>query len=60
MCSRPFVLSEEDEIIIKQLELGALLESTLSRLRVVIDLGKFLPGSESNKNKQEKADADVL
>ena len=43
VCSRPFVLCEEDEIIIKQLELGSLLESTFSRLRLVIDLGKFLP-----------------
>jgi hypothetical protein len=53
VCSRPFVLSEEDEIVIKQLELGTLLESTLSRLCLVIDLGKFLPSSnlKSNENK---------
>lgn len=42
MRSRPFVLSEEDEIIIEQLELGALLKPTLSRLYLIVDLGKFL------------------
>jgi hypothetical protein len=55
VCSSPFALSEEDEIIIKQLELGALLESTPSRLCLVVDFGKFLPSTKSNKNKQKKA-----
>jgi hypothetical protein len=55
VCSRPFFLSEEDEIILKQLELGALLESTLSRFCLVIDLGKFLPSSKLIKNKLTKA-----
>jgi hypothetical protein len=54
-CTRPFVLSEEDEIIIEQLELGTLLESTLPRIRLVIDFRKFLPRNKStsqNKNKK--------
>ena len=55
MCSCPFVLGEEDEIIMKQLKLGTLLESTLSRLCLIVDFGKLLPSSKSNKNKQKKA-----
>jgi hypothetical protein len=38
----PFVLSHENEIIIEQLELGAILETTLTRLGFVIDFSKFL------------------
>jgi hypothetical protein len=60
VCSRPFVLSEEDEIILKQLELGALLESTLSRFCLVVYLGKFLPSSKLNKNKQTKAGVAIV
>jgi hypothetical protein len=38
----PFILSEEDKIISKKLELGIALESALSRLDFVIDLSQFL------------------
>jgi hypothetical protein len=55
MRSRPFVLCGEDKVIIEQLELGTLLESTLLRLRIVIDFGKFLPRNKStSKNKNKK------
>lgn len=55
MRSRPFVLSGEDKVIIEQPELGTLLESTLLRLRLVIDFGKFLPRNKStSKNKNKK------
>jgi len=38
-----FLLSEKGEVILEQLELGPLRESTLTRLRLVIHFGKFLP-----------------
>jgi len=50
---RRFLLSEEDEVIGEQLELGPLLESTLPRLCLVIYFSEFLqrkPVSARNKN----------
>jgi hypothetical protein len=40
---RPFVLGEEDKVIVEQLELGTVLESTLSRLGFIVDVNEFLP-----------------
>ena len=41
-CRSRFLLSEDDKVITEQFELGALLESTLPRLYLVIHLSEFL------------------
>jgi hypothetical protein len=41
-CRSRFLLSEDDKVITEQFKLGALLESTLPRLYLVIHLSEFL------------------
>jgi hypothetical protein len=48
---RPFVLSGEDEIMTEQLKFGALLESMLPRLCLVIHFGEFLQRKSVSKYK---------
>ena len=50
---RRFLLSEEGEVISEQLELGALLESTLPRLCLVIYFGEFLQRKPVSARKQK-------
>jgi len=57
---RPFILSEEDKIIRKKLELGIVLEFALSRLDFVIDFSQFLSrrGSQLPERKRSKRKED--
>jgi hypothetical protein len=57
-CRGPFCLSEDSEVIIEQLELGALREPTLARLCFVIDFPEFLQREKStSKVKKKKVSA---